>query len=375
LSRVPARIITAVMAEQILSFRFALPYASVVRQKLSSSQRDMVADFASGLANKEYGVRDESCPCGAHDDVTVAEIDRYGLPMSTVLCLACGCLRTNPYLDDESLGRFYRSTYQAMYARAPQLDRYFENQKGYGTRIAALYANQLPSGANVLEVGCGAGGALTVFHKLGCPVSGCDLSADLVEFGTQRGVPNLWHGGVENMPAAQKSRRWDLVFLHHVFEHVQSPRDALEQLGNLLTAKGRILAIVPDISRIDQFPNPDGDALRFLHVAHKFNYSTTVLEIVAPQTGLAARIRTPPAELKTAWSDMPELWMEFRKSASPTAKRPCSASRVGASVLQYLLDVEQSFLARQDVQAKPASWKVALRNLLPWRRGRSTRAA
>ena len=107
---------------------------------------------------------------------------------------------------------------------------------------------------------------------------------------------------------------------------------------------GRILAIVPDILRIDQFPNPAGDALKFLHVAHKFNFTVTGLETIALGAGLAAFARIPPAQLATAWSDMPELWIEFQPAESRVPE-PNPRRIVGPIVLKYLLTTEQQFLA------------------------------
>jgi SAM-dependent methyltransferase len=330
---------------------------------------------------------DEPCPCGESDAVTVAEIDRYGLPLTTALCRRCGTLRTNPYLDDASLDHFYRTTYQAMYARAPQLEQYFVNQFGYGERVYNLYEEALPPGASVLEVGCGAGGGLVAFQERGHRVVGCELSRDLIEFGTQLGVADLCHGTTQELPARLTSRRFDLIYLHHVFEHVQSPAQTLLELAELLSPQGRILVIVPDITRIDAFPNPAGDALRFLHVAHKYNFTPRCLEIVAAQVGLHAAAMTPPGRLTTVWSEMPELWMEFNRSANGVVQS--DARDMGGDVLRYLLETERRFLARELPAIEPHvpspqrtprllhshSSRSTASRMWSWIRGRSQRRA
>src|SRR5687767_7285263 len=116
------------MKRQLLSHRFARGSAQAVQESLGESQRSMVQAFERRLASSEYRLVAEPCPCEAADDTLVAEIDRYGLPLTTVICGRCGCLRTNPFLDDASLDHFYRTTYQTMYARAPQLESYFARQ-------------------------------------------------------------------------------------------------------------------------------------------------------------------------------------------------------------------------------------------------------
>jgi SAM-dependent methyltransferase len=332
------------MRQQILSPRFARDNAATIQSGLTGLQRTMVAAFQRRVETSEYCLVAAGCPCDAGDDTLVAEIDRYGIPMTTVVCTNCGSLRMNPYLDDSSLDHFYRSTYQTMYARASRVDRYFANQLTYGARTLALYEPELPSPSNVLEIGCGAGGGLAAFNKRGHRVAGCDLSRDLVEFGVKQGLDRLWHGTIDDMPTPLRSQRWDLIFLHHVFEHVQYPSRTLEALSRWLAPTGRVLVIVPDILRVDQFPNPAGDILAFLHVAHKFNYTIPGLEMIARQVGLAAAPRIPPSGIKTAWSKMPELWMEFRRPVAALGG-PGPVESHGQRVLDYLLETERRFLA------------------------------
>jgi SAM-dependent methyltransferase len=368
---------------QVLSHRFERENAAAIRQRLSAAQRSMVEAFERRLAESTIRLVAERCPCDAAEDVTIAEVERYGLPLTTVLCQRCGTLRTNPYLDDASLDEFYRTTYQTMYARAPQLELYFGHQMTYGERVAARYEHDLLPDSNILEVGCGAGGGLTVFQRRGFHVAGCELSRELVEFGRSKGVDQLWHGTIDEMPESLASCRWDLIYLHHVFEHVQSPRATLASLAKRLTPQGRVLTIVPDILRVEQFSNPGGDILKFLHVAHKFNYTADGLRRVGAKVGLTAAAVEPPANLKTAWSEMPELWMEFRASEEPISL-PETDQSSGTRILQYLHDTEQRFLADEfaqlsnvdrpnlDQRGKRSRSRNPVKRLLMWWRGHQT---
>jgi SAM-dependent methyltransferase len=254
--------------------------------------------------------------------------------------------------------------------------------------VRALYEDELPLRASVLEVGCGAGGSLVAFKEQGHYVAGCELSRDLIEFGRSNGVPNLWHGTIEEMPTPLASQRWDLIYLHHVFEHVQSPAASLRSLSRLLALGGRILTIVPDVTRIDEFTNPNGDALTFFHVAHKFNYTVPCLEVVGHGVGLKASAATPPPGLKTAWSEMPELWMEFRRPARElTTPQPPRGE--GERLLNYLLNTERRHLAGFRVPSATtvesptnpsqpsdrAKSRKPVKRLWNWLRRRSDRAA
>ena len=115
-----------------------------------------------------FTLKANHCPCGEGDrdkDIVISEIDRYGLPLQTVLCVKCGTLRIDPYLDDKSLSEFYTDYYQQMYGRSVKVDEYFAKQSNYGKKFFELAKGSLRSGSNVLEFGCGAGGALGAFKR------------------------------------------------------------------------------------------------------------------------------------------------------------------------------------------------------------------
>ena len=132
----------------ILSSRLERSRANSAALQLTQRQQTLVKEFSRRVESQEYQFTAEDCPCGSGDDVLVAQIDRYGLPLDTALCLNCGTLRFPSYLDKRSLNDFYQNMYQEMYARAPNLHDYFPNQQGYGRRILAHYKSLLPSQAN-----------------------------------------------------------------------------------------------------------------------------------------------------------------------------------------------------------------------------------
>jgi hypothetical protein len=106
------------------------------------------------------------------------------------------------------------------------------------------------------------------------------------------------------------------------------------------------LAVVPDLSHIAVHRNPAGDALKFLHVAHKFNYSAAGLSSIASQAGYVAREVTAPPRGETLEDarDLAEMWMELVVS---DAKAPSIPASAGRDMLNYLLATEKAFAAGQ----------------------------
>src|SRR5262245_4133736 len=108
--------------KRLLSKRFGYDERAAGRVRLSERQRELVDEFLRRVRSGAYALVHEPCPCGLPpDDLLVSETDRYGLRLDSVLCLGCGTVRIDPYLDRPSLDHFYSCLYQEMYARATDL--------------------------------------------------------------------------------------------------------------------------------------------------------------------------------------------------------------------------------------------------------------
>jgi SAM-dependent methyltransferase len=315
----------------LLSLRFARDAGAAVR--LTSEQRTITQVLAGKLTDGSYKMLSDSCPCcgNVESDITLASIDRYGLPMNTVLCSICGTLRTNPYPDDASLADFYTYYYQQMYARSKDRLAYSLRQQAYGRRVLDAVQGWLLPGGFVFEVGCGAGGALEVIRQAGYEVSGCDYSRELVDYGCCRGL-SLHRGSALDVLKELPSPA--LIFMHHVFEHVREPLAFLDSLRNRLAPGGKVLVIVPDVSRIGRFPFPAGDLRLFLHIAHRFNFSIPGFRILARRAGFVVE----SIQQREA-SQSPELWVVLTIRQFKESK--CKEIVSGQEMLAYLRRTER----------------------------------
>jgi SAM-dependent methyltransferase len=240
-------------------------------------------------------------------------------------------LRIDPYLDDAGLADFYTRYYQQMYGRADDRVAYFAKQQAYGRRILESVRNWVPAGSFVFEIGCGAGGALDVLRQAGYQVGGCDYSRELIEYGCSRGLSLHWGPPIETLKSLPAP---SLIYMHHVFEHVRDPLAQLLGLRELLAPGGKILVIVPDVSRIGEFPFPAGDLRLFVHIAHRFNFSLEGLRLLAGRAGLAVE----SLEQRDAHGS-PEFWalLTRQSAAAKVAEDP----HAGRNMLSYLRRTER----------------------------------
>ncbi len=100
----------------------------------------------------------------------------------------------------------------------------------------------LPSGAKVLDVGCGTGAILAMFSE-NFEAYGTDMSELAVDFCHKRGLTNAYCCTLDTFP--RPDLRFDLVTLLDVIEHIDDDGGILRQVYGLIKPDGHILVTVP----------------------------------------------------------------------------------------------------------------------------------
>lgn len=233
--------------------------------------RDHVLDkYADGT----YATIEVPCLCGVNGGQIVAERDRYGLPSPSVLCRACGVVRTSPRLTDDSLGSFYDDDYRPLYTGSIEAGADFLMfQRVRGQNISHFVADMLPANSRVVDLGCGTGLTLLSFRDAGHRVAGCDLGSTYLESGRSLGL-DLRHGDYTTLADVAP---FDFVILSHVIEHVADPRKLMDDLKTMLAPRGLVYIEVPGLQRI---PTSFGDPLRYFQNAHLWNFDLGSLTAV-----------------------------------------------------------------------------------------------
>jgi len=110
---------------------------------------------------------------------------------------------------------------------------------GPSPRLRWLERLGLGLDARILDVGCGHGDLLLEMRRDGCTdLCGADPFVDA----------EIDHGGglkVLKAGLADLDGRWDLVMLHHSFEHMPDPAATFAELARITTPDGRALIRIP----------------------------------------------------------------------------------------------------------------------------------
>lgn len=321
----------------------------------------------------EFKLIPNKCPCLKGDsssDVIIAEKDRYDLPLQSLLCLKCGTVRIDPYLSPESLADFYKDCYQEMYGRDLDLGKYFERQRQYGAKFYDLVKDTIRKPANVLEFGCGAGGALTIFKERGHHVYGTEYSPKMINYGKECGLDNLYAGSIDDFKNNAGNLKFDLIYSNHVFEHVNKPFDCLKICIELMKDDGCVICAIPDIYNIDspEYSFPNNDLQPMLHIAHIYNYSFECLESVAKTLHVNIERLHPDRNMITPTSVMPEIWFRIFKGQ---ATANTGSTGKPADYLNYFRNTEENFkkIVRPKMETSLlVKIKEKIKQLLHWKR-------
>lgn len=116
--------------------------------------------------------------------------------------------------------------------------------------ISALIDRTLPSrnGAAILEAGCGSGGNLRMLSRFG-RVDAFEFNELARRRASEKTGLDIRFGALpQELPF--DDRKYDVIGLFDVLEHVEADRDSLAALGERLADNGRLLVTVPAFPRL-----------------------------------------------------------------------------------------------------------------------------
>lgn len=256
-------------------------------RKLSIQQQLAKQSFNSALRDGLLCEIEVECPvCGEQEFKSVCAVDRIGLKVQTVMCTRCPTMYSRKRLDERSLAIFYSRFYREMYTGSSvPTTSWFEEQVLSGRRILnqlsdlGITRNEL-SGKRILEVGCGSGGILIPFTEFGADVVGIDFDDTYMDAGRKRGL-NLVDRSVYEF---QSDKKFDLIILKDVIEHLPSLDLVLQKLKSLLNETGKIYVQVPTFEGLE-FLGYKNDYLRYFQNAHIVHFSEASLNYLFSKNG------------------------------------------------------------------------------------------
>jgi len=174
-----------------------------------------------------------------------------------VRCRSCGLWFVNPQPTLEELAQFY--------ARYDDGEVWRSGEDSFNREIRKVILRFKRQGA-VLDVGCGSGKFLDCMREVGLTVTGIEPSQSATEYAEPSGRPEIFKGTVEEYVLKNVGRKFDVVTLLNVLEHIRDPRKMLLKLRELMAPDALLAVVVPDA----RFHALVGGARRLLNVSDPY---------------------------------------------------------------------------------------------------------
>ena len=167
-----------------------------------------------------------------------------GLEPPVVICEECGLGRFHPMLAQGAIAELYPDAYygEPGVKFHPLVERAV---RSIGSRHVRFLSLGLAPGSRVLDVGCGRGVVLGELANLGLEVHGVEMSQAAVCGADPRAQIRI----AQNLAkAGYPSSHFDQVLIWHVLEHLERPRETLDEVRRILRPGGRLVVAVPNLA-------------------------------------------------------------------------------------------------------------------------------
>lgn len=211
---------------------------------------------------------------------------RYGVTLTLFRCEACGFI-----FADEKEAADLVSLYERL--EDNEYEKGLENRSLQMRRIANEMRKAHPAGRTLLDIGAGIGLMVNESRKAGFDAIGIEPSRALVAAGKRLlGVDLLQ--GIFPHPAVA-GRRFDVISLVDVIEHVRHPVELLRECGKALQNDGVLTVVTPDVG--SAAARLMGRRWWHLRLAHVGYFDHRSMAIAAQKAGLEVMSTT-----RAVWS-------------------------------------------------------------------------
>jgi 2-polyprenyl-3-methyl-5-hydroxy-6-metoxy-1,4-benzoquinol methylase len=147
----------------------------------------------------------------------------------------------NPQYSDEYLVNYYSNYIKE--------DPVWDEPLSYGHNFyLELVESYLTKRGAILDIGCGTGHLLQQAKKRGWECCGYDVDCESVNYFSKKLNIKMFCGEFTKIEWQPES--FDLVSLHHVFEHLKDPISYLKIISSILTKGGILFIVIPNIKSL-----------------------------------------------------------------------------------------------------------------------------
>lgn len=219
--------------------------------------------------------------CKEDNTESLSTVGQFGFKMNTVICKNCSLMYINPRWNSRRYSEFYAHDYDRYYR--PNLKTSLTHDPSSMTLVRRLkhHLATLSPNAHILEIGSGEGSNLLAIQSI-LPIAEYDAiepSIKSQEILKDHGIQPIASDVMANW---QSTKKYDLIVMRHVLEHMMDPSAVLQKIRSQLKPDGLAYIAVPNAL------NPRGQIESFwLRIVHTYYFNRHTLKGILEKNGLA----------------------------------------------------------------------------------------
>lgn len=181
-------------------------------------------------------------------------------------CNKCHTVSIQPPPSKKELEKYYSDSYYT-YKYYGLINKCF----------LLLRASKVPNKGSILDIGCGEGSFLKIMKEKSYDCYGLETSSAGIKKAASKGL--AVYGNIKDI-----KRKFDVITLWHVLEHIKNPVHYLNQIKKRLTKNGYLLVAVPNFDSIQSKLGKDA----WFHLApplHIFHYTPKTIASILKKEG------------------------------------------------------------------------------------------
>jgi SAM-dependent methyltransferase len=228
--------------------------------------------------------------CGSSDSELISELVSDAPESAEYRCRQCDIVYLFPIMSEKEEADFYHAEFEKYMAgrsgagwKSPQA--HFRSYQPEGERRLPLVRPFLKQEDDVLEIGSSTGYFLDDLRGYVNSVTGLEPSNAYREHANSLGI--LTYNSLDEL----KDKRFDVIFLYYVLEHLRDPIGYMSSLASWLKPGGRILLEVPNVDDVLLGPyNIPRFGPFYWQKAHYYNFSHRTLTDVLTRAGYSVKM-------------------------------------------------------------------------------------
>ncbi|WP_250434141.1 class I SAM-dependent methyltransferase [Hanstruepera flava] len=218
------------------------------------------------------------CPiCDDNQFKVLANKDRYGMGVQTVICNNCSMIYINPRPTELEMNNFYKNHYRSFYESIEVPTQDYINKGPFKARASFVkdaLNKYLQKSKTILDVGCAEGTLLSQIEIYYPDIQtyGIEPSIGFGEYAKQNLKGDIFIGSYQDFIKHSSGICFDVVTSTHVLEHILNPKEYLLELKKMMHKASVLYIEVPNIM------NDRVNGLGAVHLGHVLSFDMQTLE-------------------------------------------------------------------------------------------------